>query len=114
MRRFRESVCVQHRVVVLMAAVALCFGVTVAGQIELGVMQGIVKDDAGNPLEGVSFRIRDLERGREIVVKSDKNGRFYRRGPPAGGDEKFVREEGDPPTQQKPKLSAGGGPRSSF
>ena len=114
MRRFRESVCVQHRVVVLMAAVALCFGVTVAGQIELGVMQGIVKDDAGNPLEGVSFRIRDLERGREIVVKSDKNGRFYRRGLPAVEYEIFVEKEGYQPIHDKLKLSAGVDRRFDF
>jgi tetratricopeptide (TPR) repeat protein len=101
--------------VVLVAAGALVFGAPAAsGQIELAVMQGIVRDDAGNPLEGVSFRIRDLERGREVAIKSDKEGRFYRRGLPAVEYEIFVEKEGYHPIHDKLRLNAGVDRRFDF
>lgn len=84
------------------------------GQIELGVMQGVVTDENGSPLEGVTFRIRDMGRGREIVVESDKDGRFYRRGLPAVEYEISVEKEGYQPIHDKLRLNAGVDRRFSF
>lgn len=105
---FPGNVSVQRGAVVLVATVALLLGATVAsGQMELAVMQGTVTDDAGRPLEGVTFRIRDVGRGREVIVKSDKNGRFYRRGLQAVEYEIVVEKEGYQPIHDRIKLSAG-------
>lgn len=71
------------RLLVLLMVAGLLGSSAAAAQMELGVMQGVVKDEAGAPLADVTFRIHDVERGRDVVVKSDKNGRFYRRGLPA-------------------------------
>jgi tetratricopeptide (TPR) repeat protein len=102
-------------VAALIAGVALWLGATpAAGQMELAVMQGSVTDDRGAPQEGASIRIRDTERGREIVVRSDKNGRFYRRGLQALEYEVFVGKDGYQPIQDKIKLSAGMDRRFNF
>jgi tetratricopeptide (TPR) repeat protein len=83
-------------------------------QMELAVMQGVVKDEAGQPLADVSFRIRDIERGREVVVKSDKSGRFYRRGLQAVEYELIVEKEGYQPIQDRVRLTAGTDRRFDF
>lgn len=83
-------------------------------QMELGVMQGVVKDEAGQPLADVAFRIKDVERGREVVVKSDKNGRFYRRGLPAVEYEIVVEKEGYQPLTDRIRLTAGMDRRFDF
>lgn len=109
------SVSVQGVVVALVGAVALGFGATVASsQIELAVIQGTVVDDAGRPLEGVTFRIFDVGRGRDFIVRSDKNGRFYRRGLPAVDYELTVEKQGYQPIHDKVKLSAGIDKRYDF
>jgi tetratricopeptide (TPR) repeat protein len=82
-------------------------GAAGAAQMELAVMQGTVTDETGKPLEGVTFRIKDTERGREIVVKSDKNGRFYRRGLQATEYEIAVEKDGYQPIHDKLRLNAG-------
>jgi tetratricopeptide (TPR) repeat protein len=76
-------------------------------QMELGVIKGTVTDESGKPLEGVSFRLKDTSRGREFVIKSDKEGRFYRRGLPAVEYELRTEKEGYQPIQDKIKLAAG-------
>src|SRR5829696_7640001 len=78
-----------------------------AAQMELAVMQGTVKDEAGKPLEGVTLRIKDIGRGRETTVKSDKDGKFYRRGLQAVDYELVVEKEGYQPINDQIKLSAG-------
>lgn len=85
-----------------------------SGQIELGVIQGVVTDEAGAPLEGVTFRIRDTGRGREFTIKSDKDGRFYRRGLPAVDYEINVEKAGYKSIQDKVRLNAGVDRRFSF
>lgn len=99
--------------VVLMAAL-LGGAAPVGAQMELGVMQGVVKDEAGQPLADVAFRIKDVERGRELVVKSDRNGRFYRRGLPAVEYEIVVEKEGYQPITDRIKLTAGMDRRFDF
>lgn len=83
-------------------------------QIELGVIQGVVTDEDGKPLEGVSFRIRDTGRGREFTVKSDADGKFYRRGLPAVEYEITVEKDGYQTIQDKVRLNAGVDRRFSF
>jgi tetratricopeptide (TPR) repeat protein len=85
-----------------------------SAQMELAVMQGIVRDEAGQALADVSFRIKDIERGRETVVKSDKNGRFYRRGLQAMEYEISVEKEGYQPIKDRIKLTAGMDRRFDF
>jgi tetratricopeptide (TPR) repeat protein len=74
---------------------------------ELAVIQGTVKDEAGKPLEGVTFRLKDIGRGRETAIKSDKDGKFYRRGLQAVEYELVVEKEGYQAINDKIKLSAG-------
>jgi tetratricopeptide (TPR) repeat protein len=94
---------------------ALAGGALVASsQIELGVIQGVVTDEAGKPLEGVTFRIRDTGRGREFTIKSDESGRFYRRGLPAVEYEIAVEKDGYQPIRDKVRLNAGVDRRFSF
>jgi len=83
-------------------------------QMELSVLQGVVRDEAGQPLADVTFRIRDLERGRETTVKSDRNGRFYRRGLQAVEYELSVEKEGYQPIHDRIKLAAGSDRRLDF
>ncbi len=89
-------------------------GHAAAAQMELAVMQGVVTDDAGKPLADVTFRIKDTERGREVVVKSDRNGRFYRRGLQAVEYEIAVEKEGYQPIRDRVKLTAGMDRRFDF
>lgn len=95
----------------LCAAVFLVGGLAVGSpataQMELGVIQGTVKDETGRPLEEVTFRLRDLSRGRSYTTKSDKEGRFYRRGLPAVEYEITVEKDGYQPIRDKVKLAAG-------
>ncbi len=92
----------------LVVVVALTLGATlVTAQMELAVVLGTVKDDAGQPLAEVTFRLRDLERGRDTIIRSDKAGRFYRRGLQAVEYELFVEKEGYQPIHDKIRLTAG-------
>jgi tetratricopeptide (TPR) repeat protein len=109
----RESVRRAVFVLAAMGAVSVAAPVA-AGQMELAVMQGTVKDDAGKPLEGVTFRMKDLGRGRETTIKSDKEGKFYRRGLQAVEYELVVEKEGYQPINDKIKLTAGTDRRLDF
>lgn len=96
------------------AAALLCGAPVAFSQIELGVIQGAVTDEGGNPLADVTFRIRDTGRGREFTIKSDKSGRFYRRGLPAVEYEITVEKDGYQPIRDKVRLNAGVDRRFSF
>lgn len=89
-------------------------GVTLSAQMELAVMVGSVKDEAGQPLADVTFRIKDLERGREVIIKSDKSGKFYRRGLQAVEYELTVEKEGYQSISDRIKLTAGTDRRFDF
>jgi len=103
-----------HRAGVVLALMLASGAVSAAAQMELGVMTGTVTDDAGKPLEGATVRLRDLERGRETTFKSDKNGRFYRRGLQAVEYEMVVEKDGYQPVKDKVKLVAGTDRRLDF
>jgi len=103
-----------RRIVVVLAAwLAVCPSAAYA-QMELGVMIGTVTDDAGKPLEGATVLLRDLERGRETTFKSDKSGRFYRRGLQAVEYEMVVEKDGYQPVRDKVRLVAGTERRLDF
>jgi len=115
MVRISGRVLVQRVVSVLVVVGAMSAAApAAAGQMELAVMQGTVRDDAGKPLEGVTFRIKDLGRGRETTIKSDKDGKFYRRGLQAVEYELVVEKEGYQPINDKIKLTAGTDRRLDF
>jgi tetratricopeptide (TPR) repeat protein len=85
-----------------------------SGQMELAVITGIVTDDAGAPLDGVTLRLQDTQQGREIVFKSDKDGRFYRRGLKALDYQFVVEKDGYQTLKNHLKLNAGMDKRFSF
>ncbi len=87
--------------------VMLSWAAPAAAQMELGVIKGRVVDEAGAPLEGVKIRLVNLDRGREVVLTSGKDGRFYRRGLQAVEYELHVEREGYQPIADKVKLVAG-------
>jgi tetratricopeptide (TPR) repeat protein len=87
---------------------------TSAGQMELAVIVGNIQDESGKPLEDVKVTLRDLERGRDVTLKSDKTGRFYRRGLQAGEYNIVVEKAGYQPINDKLKLVAGTDRRFDF
>lgn len=103
-------------ILVLVAMVALLGSATAAsGQMELAALQGTVVDEQdGRPLQDVTIRMRDLQRGRETVVKTDKDGRFYRRAMQAVDYEITVEKEGYQSIQDKIDLRPGVEGRFNF
>ncbi len=79
----------------------------VLAQMELGVIKGQVLDDAGQPLEGVKIRLVNVDRGREVVLTTGKDGRFYRRGLQAVEYKMTVEKDGYQPINDAVKLVAG-------
>lgn len=94
-------------VIATLLCAALSWAAPAAAQMELGVIKGRVVDDAGAPLEGVTIRLVNIDRGREVVLTSGKDGRFYRRGLQAVEYELVVEREGYQPIKDKVKLVAG-------
>ena len=81
--------------------------VPTSAQMELGVIKGRVVDEAGKPIEGVKVRLVNVDRGREVTLTTDKDGRFYRRGLQAVEYQMTVEREGYQPVNDKIKLVAG-------
>ena len=92
---------------VVIGTVLAWSAVPVIAQMELGVIKGRVLDDAGQPLEGVKIRLVNVDRGREVVLTSGKDGRFYRRGLQAVEYAMTVEREGYQPITDTVKLVAG-------
>ena len=105
----------KRALVVLVAAAGLWLSpASAVAQGEMGSIQGTVTDEAGKPLEGVILKLVDPSRGRELSTKTDKNGKFYKRGIP-GADYQFaVEKEGFNPIKDKMKVAAGGEHRFDF
>lgn len=89
------------------ALLLLAGAAPVTAQMELGVIKGQVLDEAGTPLEGVKIRLVNVDRGREVVLTTGKDGRFYRRGLQAVEYEMRVERDGYQPITDKVKLVAG-------
>ena len=93
-------------IVVTMAAL-LGSAAIAAGQMELGSVQGTVKDEGGQPLEGVTITLNDTGKGRSTQAKTDKSGKFFRRGLQAGSYQLVVEKEGYNPIRDSLQVSAG-------
>jgi tetratricopeptide (TPR) repeat protein len=91
----------------IIALALVVVGTPAAAQMELGVIKGRVVDDAGQPLEGVTIKLVNVDRGRETVLTTGKDGRFYRRGLQAVEYEMSVTKDGYQPVSDKVKLVAG-------
>jgi tetratricopeptide (TPR) repeat protein len=52
---------------------------------QVGAMRGFVKDEEGNPIEGVTVTIEGIEIKRSYTVKTDRNGRYLHAGIPLQG-----------------------------
>lgn len=100
--------------VVAVGAMMLLGAYPAAAQMELAVIVGNVQDEAGQPLADVEVTLRHIERGREVKLKSDKTGRFYRRGLHAGDYEIIVEKAGFQPINDKVALVAGNERRFDF
>jgi tetratricopeptide (TPR) repeat protein len=107
MQRCRPGPRLRRSLVVWMAGVALASSATASAQIELGVVQGIVRDEGGQPLADVTIRLRDAERGRDVEIETGRDGRFYRRGLRAIEYEITVEKPGYQAIHDKVTLSAG-------
>jgi tetratricopeptide (TPR) repeat protein len=92
--------------IAILGAALLCGAVPASAQMELGVIRGRVVDDAGKPMQGVVIRLIN-ERGREVTVTTDKDGRFYRRGLQVGGYELKVEHQGHQPVSNTIKIGGG-------
>ena len=91
----------------LVGMALVCGAVPAEAQMELGVIKGRVVDESGMPLPGVTIRLVNIDRGREVTLTTDKDGRFYRRGLQAVEYELVVQHEGYQPVNDKIKLVAG-------
>jgi len=91
----------------VVGVVLLCSTTPAVAQMELGVIKGQVVDDAGQPLAGVTIKLVNIDRGREVVLTTGKDGRFYRRGLQAVEYEMSVTKDGYQPVGDKVRLVAG-------
>ncbi|MCC7123768.1 MAG: tetratricopeptide repeat protein [Acidobacteria bacterium] len=93
--------------VVTIVAVALLLCTPAAAQMELGVIKGQVVDEGGAPLPSATIKLVNVDRGREVTLTTDKNGRFYRRGLQAVEYEMSVEKDGYQPIKDTVRLVAG-------
>jgi len=99
---------------VAVGAAVLVGAAPAAAQMELAVIVGNVHDEDGKPLADVEVTLKHVERGREVKLKSDKTGRFYRRGLQAGDYEIVVAKAGFQAINDKVALVAGNERRFDF
>jgi tetratricopeptide (TPR) repeat protein len=100
--------------IVAITTALLGSAVVAAAQMELGSVQGTVKDEMGQPLEGVTITLRDTGRGRSVQVKTDKSGRFFQRSLQAGNYELVVEKAGFNAIRDSLQVSAGLDKRYDF
>lgn len=94
-------------VAVVAGMALLCSSIPATAQMELGVIKGRVADEAGAPLADVAIRLVNADRGREITLKTGKDGRFYRRGLQAAEYAISVQLDGYQPVNDKVRIVAG-------
>ena len=98
----------------LVATVFFGWTTVALAQMELTIFQGTITDETGAPLDGVTIRLRDLERGTDTTLKSDKAGKFYRRGLRAIEYQMTVEKEGYQPINDKIRLTTASERRLEF
>ena len=102
-------------IVFLATGVALFGDVTLThAQGEMGSIQGTITDDGGKPLEGVVLKLHDPSKGRDFTAKTDKNGKYYKRGVMGATYDLSVELAGYKTVADKMRVSAGGEHRYDF
>jgi tetratricopeptide (TPR) repeat protein len=80
-----------------------------------GSIQGsVTEEDGGAPLVGTVIKLNDPERGRSYSTKTDKNGRFYKRGIIGATYQVTVEKEGYKPLREDLRVAAGAEHRFNF
>ncbi|HUR36716.1 MAG TPA: carboxypeptidase regulatory-like domain-containing protein, partial [Terriglobales bacterium] len=69
-----------------MAIMALMVAMSASAMAQAGTTKvtGVVKDEAGQPMAGVTVELTNKEIGRKIPLKTDKKGQFYSLGVNSG------------------------------
>jgi tetratricopeptide (TPR) repeat protein len=115
MHQFGMNLEIRRASVQLVVGLLLFLGlVSISAQVEMAIVRGTVVGEDGKPLEGVQFRLRDTERGRDVVFVTDADGRFYRRGLLPSVYEMIVEKEGYRPVRDRLTLTPGIDRRMSF
>jgi len=105
----------QRGFVVFAAAVAFALRASaVLAQGEMGSIQGTVTDDGGKPLEGVLLKLHDPSKGRDFTAKTDKNGKYYKRGVMGATYDLVVELAGYKSITDRMRVAAGGEHRYDF
>ncbi len=97
----------KHVSVIMVVAVALLGATAAFAQMELGTIQGTVRDESGQPIEDAIVRLVDSDRGLTVEVKTNGKGMFYRRGLQAVDYEFFVEKPGYNPIHDRLRVNAG-------
>lgn len=98
----------------LAAGLLLWSAAPAAAQIEFAAINGTITDDAGKPLPGAVIKLTELGRGREVVVKTNKDGKFYRRALPPESYAIVVEMDGYQPIKDNVTLTGGRDQRFDF
>lgn len=84
---------------------ALVLGMTLPALAQTGTIKGYVKDEAGKPVVGAQIEMVNLDNGRKVNLKTDKNGQFFSIGVPMGNYKVTVTKDGQsiyPPIPKYP------------
>lgn len=73
---------------------ALVLGFTLPALAQTGTVKGYVKDDQGKPVVGAQVEMSNLDNGRKVNLKTDKNGNFFSIGVPIGTYKILVTQNG--------------------
>jgi tetratricopeptide (TPR) repeat protein len=57
--------------------VVMTFAICAAAQSNVTVLKGVCKDESGKPFVGATVEAVNLDNGRKVAVKTDKNGNYY-------------------------------------
>lgn len=66
-------------VLTLAGLLCICAGARAAGPADTASFEGAVTDDRGRAVAGATFRMQDVQTGRQVIFESDAEGRFLRR-----------------------------------
>ncbi len=86
----------------------LVLGFTLPALAQTGTVKGYVKDDAGKPVVGAVVDMQNLDNGRKVTLKTDKNGNFFSIGVPIGTYKVAITQDGKP-LYAIPKYPVAGG-----
>ncbi len=107
---------IRNNLVVLIATAVLASSAAVAvAQGMEGSIQGTVTDEEGGaPLADTVINLEDPSRGRSYTTKTDKNGRFYKRGIIGSTYRVTIKKEGYKLLEEPLRVAAGAEHRFNF